>query len=391
MEIHKRPSNGRGEYELAGAVSGLSTMELVGLPLTLDTESSMGHIRTGIVLRSQGGKPRLRLLDSSGIHIQRQIEALLVMPKSTRDETQLEGGQPVVLAQRYVLRRVDVTSAVLANGGAVLQLGAVECINYSERHQLNFRTRIQDILRLYENASEFPARVRDALLAHQRHLATTHHIDRPTESLVVEVIRAAEEAARDSDAALIAGEDPVPLLLDLLRSKPTIEIPLIAEIDPTDIEIRRRVADRWRMQKDRGPASAQFRKDVRRAYKSTCLFCGLRLPTSVDVRLPGVDAAHIVPWSQFDADVVGNGVCLCKLHHWAFDQYLLAIQHDAISGYSIKVTQRALAAFQDNPLVMANLNAVAGPIATNRLPDNPSDWPRPQFLNELYNELRIDI
>jgi putative restriction endonuclease len=391
LEIHKRPSNGRGEYELAGSVSGLSTMDLLDLPLTLDTESSMGQIQTGIVLRSQGGKPRLRRLDLQRIHIQRQIEALLVMPKSTRDEAQLVGGEPVVLAQRYVLRRVDVTSAVPSNDGAILRLGSVDCINDSGTHTINFRTRIHDILRLYANAEDFSGRVRDALLAHQQQIATTHQIDRTTESLVVEVIRAAEEAARDSDAPLIEGEDPIPLLLDLLRGKPTIEIPMISSIDPTDIEIRRRVADRWRMQKDRGPASAQFRKEVRRAYKSTCLFCGLRLPTSEDVRLPGVDAAHILPWSQYDADVVGNGVCLCKLHHWAFDQYLLAIQHDAATGYSITVTQRARTAFANEPRVLTSLNAVAGPIPVGRLPDNPADWPRPQFLSDLYNELRIDL
>lgn len=391
MEIHKRPSHGRGEYELAGTVSGLSTSDLLNIPLALDTESALGHIETGVVLRSQGGKPRLRLLDSARIHIQRQIEALLIMPKSTRDEAQLVGGQPVVLAERYVLRRVEITAAQINGSVATLRLGAVDCINDSGTHQIDFTGRVRDILRLYANAAEFPVRVRDALLAHQQQISTTHTVGKATENLVSELIRAAEEAARDSDAALIAGEDPVPLLLDLLRGKPTIEIPPLSEIDPTDIEIRRRVADRWRMQKDRGPASAHFRREVRRAYNSTCLFCGLRLPTSDSVRLPGVDAAHIVPWSQFDADIVGNGLCLCKLHHWAFDQYLLAVRYDNATGYSVVVTGTALAAFANEPAVLASLQAVAGPIPHARLPHSQADWPRPQFLSQLYEELRVDV
>jgi putative restriction endonuclease len=391
VEIHKRSSHGRGEYELAGAVSGLSTSDLLDLSLVIDTESSLGTIETGVVVRSQGGKPRLRLTGQNGIHIQRQIEALLLMPKSTRDETQLVGGQPVVLADRYVLRRVAVVDAQINGSIATLKLGAIDCINDSGTHQIDFKNRIRDILRLYDNAMEFPIAVSSALSQHKHQVTATHSVGKSTEVLVKEIIRAAEEAARDSDAALIVGEDPVPLLLDLLRSKPTIEIPPISEIDPTDIEIRRRVADRWRMQKDRGPASAKFRREVRLAYRSTCLFCGLCLPTSETVRLPGVDAAHIVPWSQFDADMVSNGLCLCKLHHWAFDQYLLAIKHDAFSGYEIVVTQIARVAFASEPSVIASLQAVSGPINIGRLPDNPADWPRPQFLSQLYEDLRVDL
>jgi putative restriction endonuclease len=391
MDIQKRSSSGRGEYELAGSVGRVSTSSLIGRPLMIDTQSGLGQLSTGIWAQTQGGKPRLRMIEKGkGIHIHRQIEALLLMPQSIRAESQLLGGQPVVLAGRYILQRVDVTSAKLTGEAAVLQLGAIDCNNDSLTVQIDFRTRIQNIVRLYAQTDKLPPRVADALRAHQADVVAARRVSASTEKIVAEVIAATEAAARESDVVLIQGEDPVPLLLDLLRSQPTVEIPPVSEIDPADLVMRRRVADRWRIQKDRGPASTKFRTEVRNAYSSTCLFCGLRL-VSDDVRVPGIDAAHIAAWAHYEADVVSNGLCLCKLHHWAFDQYLLAVTFDKIKGYAIIVTKLAYQAFKDDPTVLTSLEAVAGPIAVSRLPDDPDDWPRPQFLTQLYEDMGVDL
>ncbi len=391
MEILKRTSSGRGEYELAGSVDSVVTSALIDKPLLIDTQSSLGQLSTGIWLQSQGGKPRLRMIEKGkGIHIHRQIEALLLMPQSIRDETQLLGGQPVVLAGRYVMRRVEVSSAKFVDASAILQLRAIDCLNDTLTHQIDFSNRIQSILRLYAGAEKLPPRVAKALHAHQADVISSRRVSASTEKIVAEIISATEAAAEESDIVLIRGEDPVPLLLDLLRSQPTVEIPPISDIDPEDLVMRRRVADRWRMQKDRGPESTKFRSAVRNAYRSTCLFCGLRL-VSPDVRVPGIDAAHIAAWAHYEADVVGNGLCLCKLHHWAFDQYLLALKFEKGVGYSIVVTQLALDAFASDSAVLKSLAAVAGPINKQRLPDDPNDWPRPQFLDLLYEDMRVNF
>jgi hypothetical protein len=391
VEINKRTSHGRGEYEIAGSVDGLSTGSLIGKSLVIETRSRFGLLTTGIVLRTQGGKPRLRRASNSGIHIQRQIEALLLMPKSIRGEGQLVGGQPIVIADRYVLRRVEVTSAAVYDDNVLIQLGGIDCINDSGTEQIDFPDRVQNILHLYEHADELPSAIAVALKAHGDYIIANHSVTARTEALVAQVISATAEVAEDSDTPLLAGEDPVPLLLDLLSSKPSVEIPSVDQIDPTDIEFRRRVADRWRLQKDRGPTANKFRREVRKAYDSTCLFCGLRLPTSDRVRVPGVDAAHIVPWSAYEADVVGNGLCLCKLHHWAFDQYLLALKYDPVNGYSIAVTETAQQAFADAQNTLDSLNAVSGAIALSRLPSNPDDWPKPEMLKKLYEDMGIDL
>ena len=44
--------------------------------------------------------------------------------------------------------------------------------------------------------------------------------------------------------------------------------------------------------------------------------------------MAGVDAAHILPWSQFDLDATKNGLCLNKQCHWAFDEGLFCLSFD---------------------------------------------------------------
>lgn len=395
MEILKRTSQGRGEYEIAGSVNGIQKSSLLNVPLYIKTNSAFGTLPTGIHLLNQGNKPRLRRIGNSGIQIQRQIEALLIMPKSIREERLLPGGQPILIAERYLLRRIDIQDVELKPptnpSAATLSIGDIDCTNDSGSHAIHFDARVKDIFKLYDRAAELPPAVASALLAHRDSILSTQRITTDTEKLVENIIKATESSVGDSDIVLISGEDPVPLLLDLLKIQPSVEIPLIDEIDPQDIEIRRRVADRWRLQKDRGASSTKFRKDVRHAYRCTCLFCGLTLPASEGIRIPGVDAAHIVPWAQYEADIVGNGLCLCKLHHWAFDQYLLALIHKPASGYEIVVTSIAEQAFSDNPLVLESLRKIAGPVEQNRLPSDPAHWPRPDLLKKLYEDVRVDL
>jgi putative restriction endonuclease len=69
--------------------------------------------------------------------------------------------------------------------------------------------------------------------------------------------------------------------------------------------------------------SAAFRSVIMKLYDYTCAACRLRIVT-----LDGgtaVDAAHIVPFSVSHDDGIGNGLALCKIHHWAFDGGLLSL------------------------------------------------------------------
>lgn len=69
--------------------------------------------------------------------------------------------------------------------------------------------------------------------------------------------------------------------------------------------------------------SRAFRRLVLAAYDNRCAFCGggARLPSGGNE----LEAAHVIPRGQKGADDVRNGLALCRLHHWAFDNYVLGI------------------------------------------------------------------
>lgn len=74
------------------------------------------------------------------------------------------------------------------------------------------------------------------------------------------------------------------------------------------------------------PRSARdqgFRRAVVIAYEHRCGFCGIRMTTPDGHTV--VEAAHIIPWSESQNDDPRNGVALCRLCHWTFDEGLLAL------------------------------------------------------------------
>jgi len=72
--------------------------------------------------------------------------------------------------------------------------------------------------------------------------------------------------------------------------------------------------------------SAGFRAAIMRLYDHTCAVCGLRLVTPHGAT--ALEAAHIVPFAVSRNDDPRNGLGLCKLHHWCFDQGLISVSVD---------------------------------------------------------------
>ena len=66
-----------------------------------------------------------------------------------------------------------------------------------------------------------------------------------------------------------------------------------------------------------------FRKAIVQIYVHRCAFCWVRL-TTVDGHSV-VEAAHIIPWSISYNDDLHNGMALCRLCHWIFDEGLLSV------------------------------------------------------------------
>jgi len=66
-----------------------------------------------------------------------------------------------------------------------------------------------------------------------------------------------------------------------------------------------------------------FRKAVVQLYDHRCSFCGIKMLTPEGHTV--VEAAHIRAWSESHDDRPTNGLALCKLCHWSFDEGLMSV------------------------------------------------------------------
>ncbi len=99
--------------------------------------------------------------------------------------------------------------------------------------------------------------------------------------------------------------------------------------------------------------------------------------------MPGVDAAHILPWGSYDLDVPQNGLILCKQHHWAFDNHVLTLAH--VNGkYFVQLAADAAEVVQSDETTLRILGGAVGRITEDRLP-RMNLRPSPNFISELYS------
>jgi putative restriction endonuclease len=69
-----------------------------------------------------------------------------------------------------------------------------------------------------------------------------------------------------------------------------------------------------------------FRRAIVNAYDHRCALCGIRMVTPDGHTV--VDAAHIVSWSESHNDNITNGMALCRLCHWTFDEGMIGVRND---------------------------------------------------------------
>ena len=77
-----------------------------------------------------------------------------------------------------------------------------------------------------------------------------------------------------------------------------------------------------------------FRKAIVVLYNHRCALCGIRMMTPEGHTV--VEAAHIVPWNESHDDKPTNGMSLCRLCHWSFDEGLMSVG----KGYEVLVSNR---------------------------------------------------
>ncbi len=118
-----------------------------------------------------------------------------------------------------------------------------------------------------------------------------------------------------------------------------------------------------------------FRERVLAAYQSQCALCRLR-------HLELLDAAHIIPDREPDSrTTIDNGIALCKLHHAAFDSFIIGITPD----YIIKVREDVLQEY-DGPMLEHGLQDMHN--SRLILPKNREWWPDRELLDVRYGRFR---
>ena len=118
-----------------------------------------------------------------------------------------------------------------------------------------------------------------------------------------------------------------------------------------------------------------FREKVLDAYKSQCAFCRLK-------HRELLDAAHIIPDNLPEGKpTIDNGISLCKLHHSAYDSFILGVTPD----YIIQVREDILEE-EDGPVLQHGLKGLHN--SRLILPNSRPQWPSKDALAWRYDRFR---
>lgn len=118
-----------------------------------------------------------------------------------------------------------------------------------------------------------------------------------------------------------------------------------------------------------------FRARVLNAYRSRCAVCQLRHEALLD-------AAHIIADSEPNGQpVVPNGLAMCKIHHAAFDRYIMGVRPDL----SISIRQDILDEV-DGPMLRHGLQEMNNQKLV--VPGSPQSRPDRERLEQRFAEFQ---
>lgn len=150
---------------------------------------------------------------------------------------------------------------------------------------------------------------------------------------------------------------------------PDTEFGEVAELAAEDIRKYTVVKQRRRVHQD------VFRTRVLSAYKDRCAICNLG-------RRKLLDAAHIVDDSDPNGfAIVPNGLALCRIHHGAYDEFLIGIRPDLTVDVAMDVLEEV-----DGPMLQHGLKGIVNqqiqvPRSKQARPDpNRLLWKYERFL-----------
>ena len=383
MQVRLRPSGGRGEYELAGSHGTVRGSDLYGLELFYDFGLDL-RIPLYAVADEHNGKPRIRLDNPrTSAHAAKVIAALLLIPQPIR-EIRLTGGTAFAVdLQRCAFSSVIVDVVTKNATSAVLRPRTIVAINgQGASTALDVLNRFEFVKRVWDGLPNASAPLLEALALHKA-AASAGSVDHATL-----IARAARVLSVPGASELL---DPT-FFEPFGDSELVLSAPAVAEDDPSNpIDVNRELRKRLAWKVERGPEGRRFKREVSAAYGYRCAFTGANLPPLRDGYLPGVDAAHIYPWSRNGSNEVTNGISLSKQMHWAFDEGILRLKY-ASSGSTLLVDMpgEVMRLAQLTNFDFGAYQSVCGPIPTTNLPADVGKWPSRRSL-ELYNDLMFPL
>jgi putative restriction endonuclease len=118
-----------------------------------------------------------------------------------------------------------------------------------------------------------------------------------------------------------------------------------------------------------------FRERVIAAYRAQCSLCRLRHDELLD-------AAHIIPDSSPEGEPsITNGIALCKLHHSAFDSFIIGVAPDYIVHVRPDVLEET-----DGPMLRYGLQQLHG--SRLMLPQSNDQWPNREALEWRFDRFK---
>ena len=385
MNIALRPSGGRGEYELAGRQGELHVHDLFGLAMFIE-------ILPGVSINAysncvqKDGKPRIRLTQPArNAHPSSLIAAAMMLPKPRREKHETHGVK-LLRWEQFVVQTVRIDVVQRAGGVLVCPLTVRLENSDGARLDISFAERMARVVRVWTAASTPPGVLSDAVRAHAAAFTSSNS----TQAQLVGSFSALHAALNKPDGDMLPlleahfglGALNAPSVGDISAEVGDEDFVEEVHVDPAEARVER--VRRWRLAAVRGNSASAFRRKVREAYDSRCMFTGQRLPRTEATSTPGVDAAHILPWSRFDLDATKNGVCLNKQCHWAFDEGLLRLSFDDTdNAYIVSIPHPVRLAAQAAQFDIEPFDTIAGRVAEGRLPANRALWPSKQYLDEL--------
>lgn len=387
MHIGFRTSGGRGEYEVVGSHAGQSAAGLDGWYFHFRWPDGIVRDTMLWLDPGQSGKPRLRSHATRPFQVGRLMEAVLMLPPPRRDMRHVASTLPVLQADEYVVAKIGfalTTEFASPPETVTAEPNHVEIRNAVHSDFINVTARWARIDEVCRDTTRFAPSVATALDKHRDFLLSGKPVDAELQRIVDDL----RQALAISDSAYDSQLDPLPALERIAGIAPPYQpdLPPPDELAEDEVEVKARSAQIYRLARVRDASARRFSIDVREAYRNRCAFCGAQLSGIPDVP-PGIDAAHILAWSSYDLDVIGNGIALCKTHHWAFDAALMVPVFE--NGVHIVRFTRLAERFETSTLAILGSDQFV--IPEERLPTNPKDRPDAKYLARLYDDLAIEF